>query len=580
MDQIRDEACALKVARALSYINFASLEKWFGHPGFIKIFQGLKEEGTDLGWTILLGAIECAAAGDRHLPKEIIYRILRENRVTVQHLQDLFPDSAPVRPHPGGFRVGGMEGLPQEAIPEMDAAVKGFCDGQIAMEELGDELYRLHTGEMKDTLYYHALLAAKSVRHPISAHMLWKALRLLPPGSLRDESVTLALTRLEEFQGEHLSAAMRGEAPSQSSRSGQARSTKNAPQASFGPGHPAPLPAGDYRERAARFLQTAKILAYGNRASRMAALTGYDESRINGLMEPFLLRCYCGEGDSLADKGLMLAIGPPEVDKPAILQGVAQGLGLRFMQVGYFGLRCSWMGELESELLRLLDSARELGGRGRGRPAMLVLSEDGPAGGIARRDGSMTVSPQDVVGALSGLLSGPRRREALGEEGGASVIAVAAMSFVPGLEHSLRGQATIIRLEPPGAPELERLLVLNIVGRYWLCDLDGISFSRLGEEAVGLAPGDIARVAQRAKLRALDRRARQLGTAVATAPGRLRAEISRSYLITQEDLSSFIEAEKLARRRTAPSRSESSLAPGAPHRQTDINGWANDKRED
>ena len=58
MDRSRDEACALKVARALSYINFASLEKWFGHPGFIKIFQGLKEEGTDLGWALLLGAIE------------------------------------------------------------------------------------------------------------------------------------------------------------------------------------------------------------------------------------------------------------------------------------------------------------------------------------------------------------------------------------------------------------------------------------------------------------------------------------------------------------------------------------------
>jgi hypothetical protein len=580
MDTIGDEACALKVARALSYINFSSLERWFGHPGFIKIFQGLKGEGTDLGWAILLGAIECAACGDRHLPKQVIYRILRENRVTVQHLQELFGDSSPVRPHAGGLMVGSIDLVPQEAAPEMNAALKSFGEGRLAMNELGDELYRLHTGEMRDTLYYHALLTARSVRHPISAHMLWKALRLLPAGALRDEAVASALTRLEELQGEHLSSAMRPDDPARPPLQSRPKAAPDAPSNLLGDGQSSPPPVGDFRERAARMLQAANIPPMRDRSSRMTALTGYDAGRIKELTEPFLLRTYSNGDDSPAERMLMLAVGPPEVDKPAILHGVARELGLRFMLALYSNFRSSWTGELESELLHLLDGARLPVLGGQCRPVMLVLSENGPREGAMPRLGRSAPSPQEVVRALGCLLSGPRRREAAGGAGSAPVILVATISGAMGIENSLRDESFVIRLEPPGAAELERLLILNVVGRYWVCDLDGISFPELGEEAVGLASGEISRVAQRAKLRALARRARQLGAGLVNAPERLRAEISRSYMITQEDLSSVIKAEKLARSRGYSFRNCSPAAAGSPRPQTDLLRWEQGARED
>ncbi len=136
MEVQRDEECALKVARALSYIDFSRLEKWYGELGFIKIFQALREEGTDLGWALLLGSIECALAGDRHLPGAIMDRILRDNHVGVQHLYELYPGAAPVRPHPTGFRVHGLEYVPADAMPALGAAVAGYGRGSIAMEAM------------------------------------------------------------------------------------------------------------------------------------------------------------------------------------------------------------------------------------------------------------------------------------------------------------------------------------------------------------------------------------------------------------------------------------------------------------
>ena len=579
MDSCGDEACALKVARALSYINFSSLERWFGHPGFIKIFEGLKEEGTDLGWAVLLGAIECAAGGDRHLPKQVMIKILRENRVTVQHLQELFGDSSPVRPHAGGLRVGGMDTVPGEATPEMNAALSSFGGGRMALNELGDELYRLHTSDMKDTLYYHALLTARSVRHPITAHMLEKALRLLPPGALRDEAVASALMRLGELQGEHLNAAVRNGDRALTSLSGRPQVAPEATRSQPAPGPSSSLQAQDFRERAGRLLGARNLSALSDRSSRLTALTGYDEARVNGLMEPFLL-CTYSEGDgSAAEQGLIIAIGPPEVDKPAILHGIAQILGLGFMLVPYSDLRARWTGELESELLRMLEGARQRCGGGRGRPLLLVLSEDGHRQCAGPGMGNVAASPQDVAGVLACLLSGPRRREAAGAVGSA-VIPVAAISKGMEPQYSAMGKATIIRLEPPGASELERLLILNVVGRFWQCDLDGISFPVLAEEAVGLAAGDIGRVAQRAKLRALARRARQLGAGLASAPARLRAEISQSYMITQEDLSSVIRTEIGAQGRERPTRDGNPAPASSPGLQADLLRWEKGARED
>lgn len=568
-----DEACALKVARALSYINFSSLERWFGHPGFIKIFQGLKEEGTDTGWALLLGAIERTTAGDRHLPKDVIYRILRENKLTVQHLHDLYPDGAPVRPRLGGFRVHPAEHPPEQALSAMEAAVTGFGSGRLALDELCDELYRLHTGEMRDTLYYHALLAAKSVRHPISAHMLGKALRLLPPGALPDEAVASALARLEQFQSEHLAAAMRGDGDRGPDMHGRGPPDPMMPEASPAPGRQRTLPPVDHRERAERFLQGAGIREGRGTSSRLAALCGYDDGHLDELLEPFLLRCYCGEGAVACDGGLIMAIGPPEVDKPAILQGIAQDLGLKFMVSYYSDMSSTWMGELETELLRALERGRELSQRSRGRPVMVVFSDQWQCARPAQQAGRGGASPAEVIEALSGLLSGPRRREALGAGGKAPVIAVATASGPLGLDRALRGQVTVLRLELPGLADLERLLVRNVVGRYYLCDLDRISFSRLGEEALGLSSMDIAHVAQRAKLLALDRRARQLGTRLATAPERLRASISRSYLITQEDLSTVIAAQKQERCRSAQTPGEHPTAMVPLNHQTDLLGW-------
>jgi hypothetical protein len=579
MDNCGDEARALKVARALSYINFSSLERWFGHPGFIKLFQGLKEQGTDLGWAVLLGAIECAAGGDRHLPKQVMIRILRENRVTVQHLQELFGDSSPVRPHAGGLRVGGMDMVPGEAAPEMNAALSSFGGGRMALNELGDELYRLHTSDMRDTLYFHALLTARSVRHPISAHMLEKALRLLPAGALRDEAVASALVRLEELQCEHLNAAVRNVECALTPLPAYPQAAPEATRSQPAPGPSSSLQAQDFRERAGRLLRARNLSALGDRSSRLTALTGYDEARVNGLLEPFLL-CTYSEGDgSAAEQGLIIAIGPPEVDKPAILHGIAQILGLGFMLAHYTDLRSRWTGELESELLRMLDGARQRSVGGRGRPLMMVLSEDGHHQCAGPGLGDPPASPQDVAGVLAGLLSGPRRREAAGAAGSA-VIPVAAMSKGAGPQYPAREKATIIRLEPPGASELERLLILNVVGRFWQCDLDGISFPVLAEEAVGLAAGDIGRVAQRAKLRALARRARQLGAGLSSAPARLRAEISQSYMITREDLSSVIRAEIGSQGRARPPRDGDSAPASSSGLQADLLRWEKGARED
>ena len=580
MDTCGEEACALKVARALSYINFSSLEKWFGHPGFIKIFQGLKGEGTDLGWAVLLGAIQCAAAGDRHLPKQVIYRILRENRVTVQHLQDLFGDCSPVRPDCGGLSVGGMDIVPTDAAPEMNAALNGFGQGRMAMHELGDELYRLHTGEMRDTLYYHALLTARSVRHPISAHMLWKALTLLPAGALRDEAVASALSRLEELQGEHLGAAMRAIAPALAPSPGLTPAAPPAPIARPVPGHPSPPGPQDLRERSARLLRAKNIPAMSDRSSRLTALTGYDGPMLDGLLEPLLLRSFADGDGPPSERGPVLAVGPHEVDKPAILRCVAQMLGLRFTQVPCSELRAVWTGELESELLHILDRACHNGVGNSLRPVMLVFSDRAHPERNVRIMGNGATSPEDVASALACLFTGPRRQEATGKAGNVPVIPVVALSSHAGPSFRFEGDWTIIHLEPPKAAELERLLILNLVGRFWRCDIDNISFAALGEEAVGLAAGDIGRVAQRAKLRALGRRARQLGAGLISPPARLRAEMIQSYMITQEDIGSVIKTEKMAHGGARPVREGRPPPAGAPLLQADLLRWEPSKRED
>jgi len=580
MESSGDEACALKVARALSYVNFSSLEKWLGHPGFIKIFQGLKGEGTDLGWAVMLGAIECAAAGDRHLPKQVMYRILRENRVTVQHLQELFGDSSPVSQGGGGLRVGEMDAVPGEAAPEMNAALHGFGQGRMGMQELGDELYRLHTGQMKDTLYYHALLTAKTVRHPISAHMLWKALSLLPAGSLRDEAVASAMVRLEELQGEHLMVAMRSSASIQAQSADSTRAV------------PGPLVARpvydetmtqqprDSRERAARLLKTWNLPAMSDRSSRIVALTGYDGPRIGALLEPFILRSFSDGDGSPAERGPVLAVGPPEVDKPAILQCLASALGQRFMLIPCSDIHSVWAGELESELLRIIDTAFHQAEGSHGRPVMLVISDGPPQEGHRSGIGKGAATPHEVADALACLLSGPRRREASPRPESAQVIPVVALMGPAGAPCRFGDCLSVVRLEPPGAVEIERLLILNLAGRFWQFDIDNISFPALAEQALGLTAGDIGRVAQRAKLRALGRKARQLGANLASAPARMRAEMIKHYMITQEDISSVIMAEKLARGGQRLARDGRPSAAAAPFLQADILRWEQGGTED
>jgi hypothetical protein len=211
---------------------------------------------------------------------------------------------------------------------------------------------------------------------------------------------------------------------------------------------------------------------------------------------------------------------------------------------------------------------------------MLVLTDDGNRPNEGPGIGGRAPSPQDVADALARLLSGPRRREVAGAAGSIPVIPVATMSGAAWPGHPAGENATVIRLELPGAAELERLLILNIVGRYWLCDLDGISFPVLAGEAAGLAAVDIGRVAQRAKLRALARRARQLGAGLVSAPGRLRAEISESYTITQEDLRSVIRAEKLAQGRARLSRDANPVAASSSGLQADLLRWERGARED
>ena len=575
MEVQRDEACALKVARALSYIDFSRLEKWYGELGFIKIFQGLKEEGSDLGWAVLLGAIECALSGDRRQPQAVIGRILRDNRVTVRHLYDLYPDAAPVRPHPGGFRVHGIESMPEEALPGLGAAIKGFGDGALAVEGLRDEMYRLHSPQMRDSLYFHAVLAAKTVEHPISSHMLWKAVRLLSAGDLPDEITADAIARLEGIQREHLTASMRLDQRKQS-----AVLERFSPAVAGGsaahPAGPAAVrpPPGSYRERAAAFLASRKIPENRRRLSRFAELSGYEDVHIEELLQPFLLRCYSSDDAPAREPDLMVAVGPPEVNMHSMLEGIARGFGLPSMRSAYADYSSGWAGELENDLLRTVARARQLGGKARGLPAVLVFDDRSADGGDRRAIGGGATA-EEVVRALGGLLAGPRRSEALGEGARAPVITVATAHSPSVVEPLLRDRVTVIHFELPTAPELERLLVRMVVGRYFPCDLEGISFTALAQEAVGLDPGELDNAAKRAKICALDRRARELGTKLFTASERVRMRIRDSYLITHEDLAFAIAAGKRAKGGVACTRPPDPAAtPGRPASQTDLSRWS------
>jgi hypothetical protein len=135
-------------------------------------------------------------------------------------------------------------------------------------------------------------------------------------------------------------------------------------------------------------------------------------------------------------------------------------------------------------------------------------------------------------------------------------------------------------MDLPGTAGLERLLILNLAGRFWRFDIDNISFSSLAGEALGLAAGDIGRVAQRAKLRALGRRARQLGASLSSAPARMRAEMIQTYMITQEDLSLVIGAEKQARGGPRLPREGRPAPAAAPFLQADILRWQQNGKED
>jgi hypothetical protein len=559
MEVRRDEECALKVARALSYIDFPHLERWYGELGFIKIFQGLRDDGSDLGWAVLLGSIECALSGDRRLPGAVLDRILRDNRVSVQHLYELYPGTAPVRPHPSGFRVHGMEAPPPEALPPLGAAVAGFGRGDLAMEAMRDEMYRLHTPEMRDSLYYHALLSARTVDDPISAHMLWKAVRLLEGAGLAGGAAAPALERLESFQRRHLGDSIRRDPRHQSA----ALERFDAP-APAGPAAPAG-PTGTYHERAARFLRERGIPEHRGRPDRFAALSGYTEGHLDQLLQPFILRSYCSDEERASGSDLLLAAGPPSVDLPAMLRSIARGLGLPFMSAGFSDFSSGWAGELETELLRALLEARRLSEHGRGAPAMLLFCE-GPGG---RRAVERAATPEEVISALGCLLSGPRRKELLGPAGRSPVIAVAAVRTPLSLDPHLREGLPVLRFELPDGPELERLLVRAVVGRFLPCDLERISFKALAGMAAGLGPAQVEEAVRRAKLLALDRRSRELGTRLHSASERMRGRIRSSYLITQEDLTRAIAGERRA------AGSAGAPAPEAtPARQTDLTGWA------
>jgi hypothetical protein len=562
MEARRDEECALKVARALSYIDFSHLERWYGELGFIKIFQGLRDEGSDLGWAVLLGSIESAQAGDRRLPGAVLDRILRDNRVSVQHLYELYPGAAPVRPHPSGFRVHGLEAPPPEALPALGAAVAAFGRGDLAMEAMLDEMYRLHTPEMRDCLYYHALLSARSVDDPVSSHMLWKAVRLLGGAGLPGDAAASALDKLEVIQRRHLGDSIR--------RDPRHRS---APLERFdAPAPPAGAPAGPdsapeaYRERAARFLREHGIPEHGGRPDRFPALSGYTEGHLDQLLQPFILRSYCSEDERAGGSDLLLASGPPEVDLPEMLRCIARGLGLPFMSAGFSDFRAGWAGELETELLRTLLQARALAERGRGGPALLLFGECQNG----RQPPGRAAASGEVIAALGCLLAGPRRKELAGSAPRLPVIAVAAVRAPWSLDPHLREGLPLLRFELPDRPELERMLIRAVVGRYLPCDLDRISFPALAEEASGLGPSQVEEVSRRAKLLALDRRSRELGTRLHSASERLRGRIRSSYLITQADLSKAIAGE---RRSAGPAGAPAAAAP-AQATQTALTGWA------
>jgi hypothetical protein len=560
----RDEECALKVARALSYIDFSHLERWYGELGFIKIFQGLRDDGTDLGWAVLLGSIECALAGDRRLPGAILDRILRDDRVSVQHLYELYPGAAPVRPHASGFRVHGMEAPPPEAMPPLGAAVAAFGTGDLAMEAMCDEMYRLHTPGMRDSLYYHALLSARTVDDPISAHMLWKAVRLLEGAGLPGAAASSALERLDGYQRRHLGEAMRRDNRRQSATLERFGAPAAAPVSAAA----SACPAGSYRERAARFLQERGIPERRDRPDRFAALSGYSEGHVDQLLQPFILRSYCSEDERVGGSDLLLAVGPPAVDMPAMLRCIARGLGLPFMSAGFSDFGSGWAGELETELLRTLLEARQLAERGRGAPAMLLFRE-GPG---SRRADERAATPEEVVSALGCLLAGPRRKELLGMASRSPVMAVAAMRTPWSLDPHLREGLPLLRFELPDRTELERLLVSAVVGRFLPSDLEHISFTGLAAEAAGLAPAQVEGVSRRAKLLALDRRSRELGTRLSSASERLRGRIRSSYIITQEDLSKAIAEERRALGVALPAPGNGPAAVAAA-RQTDLSVW-------
>lgn len=564
MEAYRDEESALKVARALSYIDFSRLEKWYGELGFIKIFQGLRDDGTDLGWALLLGSIECALAGDRHLPGAIMDRILRDNHVSVQHLYELYPGMAPVRPHPKGFRVHGLEGLPPEALPPLGAAIADFGRGGLAMDAMRDEMYRLHTPAMRDTLYYHAVLSAKTVEDPISAHMLWKAVRLLSGAGLPGGTATAALDRLEAFQRQHLGAAIRRD-PRRQSAALEHFAAPAAPPAR--PPSPAD-PAATYRERAVRYLDERGIPEHRDRLPHFAELSGYTEGHLDQLLQPFILRSYCSEDETAPESDLMLAVGPPALDMPAMLRCIARGLGFPFMSASLGDFGSAWAGELETGLLRTLLRARQLGESGRGLPAMLVFSE----GPCDRRAGKRAATPEEVVSALGCLLTGPRRKEVMGTGGRSPVITVAAVRTPWSLDQQLRESLPLLRFELPDRQELERLLVKSVVGRFLPCDLEMISFPALAGQAAGLAPAQVESASRRAKLLALDRRSRELGTRLHAASERMRNRIRSSYKITQEDLSRAIAEERKALG-SAGAPAGADTPPGMVARQTDLWCW-------
>ncbi|MEM2977203.1 MAG: hypothetical protein QXW06_06095 [Thermoplasmata archaeon] len=588
MEGERDEARVLKIARALSYINFSSLESWYGHPGFIKIFQGLKESGPDLGWALVIGGMERALLGDRSTPPEIYSGILKENRVTILHLLGLFPQHPPIRLHGRGFRIHGLSPFHADIAPHLQRVLERFGKGELGLEGLGEELYRLHTSDMRDSLYYHALLAARAVRHPVSAHLLWKAVTLLPSGGLGGSEVERSIQRLELCQKEQLSLALLRDP-----RSGSARlerylpacpgdttaipsGTVQPPVVALFPGapHPAePTPhPEDYMTKARRFLKERGVPEWSPGSPRFPGLEGLSTASLERLLAPFLLRCFSRPGELIDNSELILAVGPPEVDKLALLRSIAGGLGLIFKMVPCHQLYSRWAGETESKIIAALSAAREEAERG-GAPAMVVfpssadLREGRGSKGLRRSETRELLLPsacgglggepgalyedrgaggspdQDVILALAALLTGPRKLEALGASR-RPVLPVATAPSASVLDSVLRSRLTVVRFDPPSEEELERLLIQNVVGRYLVCDFERVSFASLASEARGLMPADIAAAARAAKLRALQRRARELGTSLSSAPPGLRERIRDSYIILEEDLRAAIRARK------------------------------------